>query len=63
MPFVRLQKQPKTTEVAFMTFDDGQEMNAGEQQHAGEVMALVVEPPQRSGRVKARCRECRGRKA
>lgn len=57
MPVVLLQAQPETTDVAFITFDNGKEMNAGEKKHAGDVMALVVEAPQSGGFMKACCRE------
>ena len=42
MPLILLQPQPEVSEVAFMTFENGEEMNAGEKQHAGEMVALVV---------------------
>lgn len=57
MPIVLLQAQPETTDVAFITFDNGKEMNAGEKKHAGDVMAPVVEAPQSGGFMKACCRE------
>jgi hypothetical protein len=63
MPLVLLQKAPETTDVAFVTFGDCNEMDPREHQHAGQVMTLVVEPPQRRGCTKPRCGERRGRKA
>jgi len=54
MPFVLLQTPPETVEVAFLTFQNSEEVHAGEKQHAGEVVALVVEPPRRGGFTKAR---------
>jgi len=53
MPFVLQQTPPETIEVAFLTFQNGEEVDAGEKQHAGEVVALVVEPPRRGGVTKA----------
>jgi len=57
MPLILLQPQPEVSEVAFMTFENGEEMNAGEKQHAGEMVALVVEPPRRGGFMNACHRE------
>lgn len=45
VPFVLLQTPPETIEIAFLTFENSEEVNPAEKQHAGEVVALVVEPP------------------
>jgi hypothetical protein len=57
MPFVLSPASPETVEIVFVAFENSEEMSAGEQQHAGEVVAFVVEPPRRGSFMKARHRE------
>ena len=53
MPLVLLQPAPEASEVVFMTFENSEEIDAREQQHAGEMVAIVVEAPRRRGFMKA----------
>jgi len=59
MPFVPFQAQPKFVQGRFVAFEDFQEMGAREQEHAGEIIALVIASRGRNDFIEVRRRERR----